>query len=160
MLDIKSIHLLTSRGVCEPSDLVAKWSYRMMTSSNGNIFRVTGRLCGNSPVTGEFQSQRPVRRSFDVFFYMCPKKLLCKQSRRYWFETPSCSLWSHFNDFGNWLAARGSLFRADQVPVEFQSDRTTLNLYFEMSQNLPTKRLTAQWIEVLNSEWHICDSAM
>ena len=23
---------------------------------------------GNSPVTGEFPSQRPVRRSFDVFF--------------------------------------------------------------------------------------------
>ena len=40
----------------------------MMTSSNGNIFRVTGPLCGNSPVTGEFPSQRPVTRSFDVFF--------------------------------------------------------------------------------------------
>ena len=26
----------------------------MMTSSNGNIFHVTGHLCGNSPVTGEF----------------------------------------------------------------------------------------------------------
>ena len=27
---------------------------RMMTSSNGNIFRVTGHLCVNSPVPGEF----------------------------------------------------------------------------------------------------------
>ena len=26
----------------------------MMTSSNGNIFRITGHLCGNSPVTCEF----------------------------------------------------------------------------------------------------------
>ena len=42
--------------------------YLMMTSSNGNIFRVTGPLCGNSPVSGEFPSQRPVTRSFDVFF--------------------------------------------------------------------------------------------
>ena len=33
----------------------------MMTSSHGNIFRVTGPLCG------EF-TQRPVTRSFDVFF--------------------------------------------------------------------------------------------
>ena len=33
----------------------------MMTSSNGNIFRVTGPLCG------EFTAQRPVTRSFDVF---------------------------------------------------------------------------------------------
>ena len=40
----------------------------MMASSNGNIFRVTGLCEGNSPVTGEFPSQRPVTRSFDVFF--------------------------------------------------------------------------------------------
>ena len=32
----------------------------MMTSSNGNIFRVTGHLCGDSPVPGEFLAQRPV----------------------------------------------------------------------------------------------------
>ena len=38
----------------------------MMTSSNGNIFRVTGHLCGNSPVSGEFPAPRPVTRSFDV----------------------------------------------------------------------------------------------
>ena len=36
----------------------------MMTSSYGNIFRVTG----NSPVTDEFPTQRPATRSFDVFF--------------------------------------------------------------------------------------------
>ena len=40
----------------------------MMTSSNGSIFRVTGPLCGNSPVTGELPAQRPVTRSFVVFF--------------------------------------------------------------------------------------------
>ena len=33
----------------------------MMTSSNGNIFHVTGPLCG------EFLSQRPVTRRFDFF---------------------------------------------------------------------------------------------
>ena len=37
-----------------------------MTSSNGNIFRVTGPLCGNSPVNGEFPAQRPVTRSFHL----------------------------------------------------------------------------------------------
>ena len=55
---------------------------RMMTSSNGNIFRVTG-CAGNSLLTGEFPSQRPVTRSFDVFFYLRPNK------RR--------SLWRHCN---------------------------------------------------------------
>ena len=36
----------------------------MMTSSNRNIFRVTGHLCGNSPITGDFPAQRPMTRSF------------------------------------------------------------------------------------------------
>ena len=39
-----------------------------MTSSNGNMFRVTGLCERNSMVTGEFPSQRPVTRSFEVFF--------------------------------------------------------------------------------------------
>ena len=40
----------------------------MMTSSNGNIFGVTALCAGNSPVTGEFPSQRAVTRNFDGFF--------------------------------------------------------------------------------------------
>ena len=66
----------------------------MMTSSNGNIFRATGPLCG---VTGEFPAQRTVTRSFDVFFYLHLDKRLSKQSRRRGFETQSRSLWPHSN---------------------------------------------------------------
>ena len=55
-------------------------SHYMIASLNGNIFRVTGPLCGNSPVTGEFPSQRPVTRSFDVFFDLRLNKRLSKQS--------------------------------------------------------------------------------
>ena len=40
----------------------------MMTSSNGNIFRDTGHLCGEFTGPGEFPEQRPVTRSFDGFF--------------------------------------------------------------------------------------------
>ena len=40
----------------------------MMTLSNGNIFRVTGHLCGEFTGTGEIPAQRPLTRSFDVFF--------------------------------------------------------------------------------------------
>ena len=50
----------------------------MMTSSNGNIFRVTGHLCGE--FTGEFPAQRPVTRSFDVFCGLRLNKRLSKQS--------------------------------------------------------------------------------
>ena len=35
---------------------------------------------GNSPVPGEFPTQRPVTRSFDVFFDLCLNKRLSKQS--------------------------------------------------------------------------------
>ena len=51
----------------------------MMTSSNGNIFRVTGPLCGEFTGPGEFPAQRPVTRSFDVFFDIRPNKRLSKQ---------------------------------------------------------------------------------
>ena len=42
--------------------------FNMMTSSNGNIFRVTGPLCGEFTGPGEFPTQSPLTRSFDVFF--------------------------------------------------------------------------------------------
>ena len=65
----------------------------MVTSSNGNMFRITGLCAGNSPVTGEFPTQRPVTRSFEVFFDM----RMSKQLRRCWYETLSCSVWRHCN---------------------------------------------------------------
>ena len=49
----------------------------MMTSSNGNISRVTG------PLGGEFtghRAQRPVTRRFGVFFGLRLNKRLSKQS--------------------------------------------------------------------------------
>ena len=55
-------------------------------------------LCaGNSSVTGEFPSQRPVTRTFDVFFDLRLNKRLSKQSLGWWFETPPRSLWIHCN---------------------------------------------------------------
>ena len=51
----------------------------MMTSSNGNNFRVTGHLCGEFTGHDEFHARRPVARSFDVFFDMSLNKRLSKQ---------------------------------------------------------------------------------
>ena len=70
----------------------------MMTSSNGNIFRVTGPLCGEFTGPGEFPTQRPVTRSFDDFFDVRLNKRLSKHSSGWWFETLSWSLWRHHND--------------------------------------------------------------
>ena len=70
----------------------------LMTSSNGNIFRITGHLCaGNSPVPGEFPTQRPVTRSFDVYFDLRPDKRLSQQLWGWWFETQSRPLCRHCN---------------------------------------------------------------
>ena len=55
-------------------------------------------LCaGNSPVTGEFPSQRAVTRSFDVFFDLLLNKRLGKQPWGWWFEPPPSPLWRHCN---------------------------------------------------------------
>ena len=64
-------------------------------------------LCvANSPVTGEFPSQRPVMRRFDVFFGLRLNKWLSKQSMHRWFETLSSSLWRHCNDPSSELTVR------------------------------------------------------
>ena len=70
----------------------------MITSSNGNIFRVTGPLCGEFTGSGEFHTQRPLTRSFDVFFDLRQNKRLSKQPRGWWFEAPSWSLWRQCNE--------------------------------------------------------------
>ena len=79
-----------------------------MTSSNFYIFHVTGPLCGEFTGPGEFPRQRPVTRSFDVFFDLCPNKRLSKQPRGWWFETPSRSLWRHCNVEVSLLAHYGT----------------------------------------------------
>ena len=55
-----------------------------MTSSDGSIFRVTGLCAGNSPVTGEFPSQRSVTQSFGVYFDLRLNKRLDEKT----IETP------------------------------------------------------------------------
>ena len=51
----------------------------------------------NPPVTGGFPSQRPVTRSFDIFFDLRLNICMNKRTKRRWFETPSHSLWRHCN---------------------------------------------------------------
>ena len=56
-----------------PRDIVTH--FHTLTSSNGNIFRLTSHLCGK--FTGQ---RRPVTRSFGVFFDLRLNKRLSKQS--------------------------------------------------------------------------------
>ena len=70
----------------------AWWRNEMETFS-----ALPATCAGNSPVPGEFPAQRPVTRSFDVFFDLRLNNRLSKQSWDWWFETRSCPLWRHCN---------------------------------------------------------------
>ena len=72
------------------------WHHQMETFSALLAF-----CAGNSPVIGEFPAQRPVTRSFDVFFDVRLNKRLSKRSWGWWLETPSRPLWLHCNECRN-----------------------------------------------------------
>ena len=77
------------------NDAISWWRPQIET------FSALLALCaGNAPVTGEFPSQRPVTRGFDIFLDLRLNKRLSKQSRRRWFEKPSRSLWRYCNVVG------------------------------------------------------------
>ena len=90
--------------------LLSWWRYQMET------FSALLAICsGNSPAPGEFPTQRPVTRSFDVFFDLRLNTRLRKQSRGWWFETLPRPLWCHCNSMG------------DDTII---TTRTQLNLFF------------------------------
>ena len=84
---------------------------------------------GNSPVPGEFPAQRPVTRSFDVFFYLRLNKRLSKQSRGWWFETLSRPLWRHRNEFGEHLHRPP----VDSLPKDTSNGSWCIGIKGEMS---------------------------
>ena len=80
-----SLHIIAS--LWEEPSVIAWWRHQMET------FSALLAICaGNSSVIGEFSTQRPVTRSFDVFFDLRLNKRLSKQSWGRWFETPSYPL--------------------------------------------------------------------
>ena len=89
--------LLISSGITMAHDDIIRWKHfpRYWPSVKG-IHQSPG-----------YPSQRPLTRSFDVFF-MCAKlnKRPSKRSRCRWFETPCCSLWRHYCCGTNWLGSR------------------------------------------------------
>ena len=71
---------------------LARWRHQMETSS-----ALLAICAGNSPVPGEFPAQRPVTRSFHVFFDLRLNKRLSKQWWGWWFETLPRPLWPQCN---------------------------------------------------------------
>ena len=78
----------------------------------GTFSALVALCAGNSPVTGEFPSQRPLTRSFDVFLDPRQNKRFSKQSRGWWFETPSSSLWRHCNGLVYMILRHGLIIKS------------------------------------------------
>ena len=74
------------------------WQYTWWRHQIETFSALLAICAGDSPVPGEFPTQRPVTRSFDVYFDLRPNKRLSKQSWGWWFETQSRPLWRHRND--------------------------------------------------------------
>ena len=71
-----------SSGISEPVRL-EWWRHQMET------FSALLAICvGNSPVPGEYPAQRPVTRSFDVFFDLHLNKRFSRHPWGWWFEMP------------------------------------------------------------------------
>ena len=76
-------------------DTVSWWRHQMGT------FSPLLAICAeNSPLPGEFPTQRPVTRNFDVSFDLRRNKRLNKQSWGWWFETLLRPLWRQCNVTG------------------------------------------------------------
>ena len=89
-ISISSIHQQTQarQGWC----ISAWWRNQMETVSALMVI-----CAGNSPVPGEYPTQRLVTRSSGVVFDLHPNKRLSKQWWGWGFETPSYPLWCHRN---------------------------------------------------------------
>ena len=84
--------------LCQPQCFKYSWWRHQMET-----FSALLAICaGNSPVLGEFPTQRPVTRSFDVFFDLRLNKWFSKQPWGWWFETLSWSLWRQCNVIFIW----------------------------------------------------------
>ena len=122
------------------------WRHQMET------FSALLAICAeNSPVPGEFSTQRPVTRSFDVYFDLQPNKGLSKQLWGWWFETQACPLW-HRNGPGNTLTLLSwqpndfvighlplcmlTKWRRDITLFNIAQENTIKNMYFKGFPNL------------------------
>ena len=102
---------ITFTGTQFAKDLQGPWWRHQMET-----FSALLAICaGNSPVPGEFPAQRPVTRSFDVFFDLRLNQRLSKQSWGWWFETLPRSLWRHYNDISPPPPPRACVGRNDLV---------------------------------------------
>ena len=127
------------------------WRHQMETFSALLAF-----CAGNSPVPGEFPSQRQVTRSFDVSLICALNKRLSKQSWGWWFETPSRLLWRHCNGSNGaekspQIQCVNPLHTGDICHQETKVSQLALQIYCTLSVIILAKACRPLWN--VCSEW-------
>ena len=111
---------------------------------------------GISAVPGEFPAQRPVTRSFDVFFDLRPNKRLSKQSWGWWSETPSSSLWHHRNDM---VGTGGRNQHLGSSTVDDEAPLANIHVYVHLltpAQSTKVHHNTEVWLMESNMKFFLC----
>ena len=94
------ITVILTRALGKQASTIMAWRRHQMET-----FSALLAICaGNSPVPGEFPTQRPVTRSCDVFFDLRLNKRLSIQSWGWWFEMLTRPLWHQCNGNMGWHA--------------------------------------------------------
>ena len=123
------------------------WRHQMETFS-----ALLDIYAANSPVPGEFPTQRPVTRSFDVFFDLRLNKRLSKQSWGWWFETPiiapimTSPLWNYLTPFYSYTVCKWC-----NVPgkLKLRSQKTVKISYLYVTKKSSNeKEINTNWSEL------------
>ena len=91
----------------------------MMTSSNGNFFRVTGPLCREFTAHRWISLTKASATDLWCFLWASLNKRLSKQSRHWWLEMPSHSLWRRCNSEFLHTPRSDSSFMGDVILTSF-----------------------------------------
>ena len=133
----------------------AWWRHQMET------FSALLAICaGNSPVPGEFLAQRPVARSFDVFFDLRLNKGLNKQSKGRCFETPSRSLWRHSNGLPQYCRIYVQLYSEYNPLMYLQFRLALIYLRYIKRYSVFAYLILTSISGHFGSQWENCASGM
>ena len=137
---------------CVPDMCFHPWCRHQMET-----FSALSALCaGNSQVTGEFPSQRPVTQSFDVFSFLICAWLHGFKSKSWgwWLETPSRSLWHQCNETVSWNNVHG-------IRPIYQNMYNKSKLTDACNRYIDVRRVTIAWSNdsnvtdrLLGSRWN------
>ena len=102
----------------------------MMTSSNGNIFRGTGHLCGKFTGPRWIPHTKASDAELWCLLWCAPDNRFSKQSWSWWFETLSCPLWRHRNDQADGMVVKWNDHYDNAIMGAMASQITSLRIVY------------------------------